>query len=57
MIWQPIGTAPKDGVRFLGLTWDGVIKQGYQADDWFFADGSISVQKYTHWMPLPEPPK
>jgi hypothetical protein len=54
--WQPIETAPQDGVRFLGLSWDGVIKQGYIAEGWCWAEQSSAAQEFTHWMPLPAPP-
>lgn len=55
--WQPIETAPKDGTRFLGYTWDGVIKQGYLSERYMHADHCTSIQTYTHWMPLPAPPQ
>jgi hypothetical protein len=71
--WQPMETAPKDGTpfraygpsllhedfnpwasveacfdgeRFVGAVWDG------QHDVW-----RTDFIEFTHWMPLPEPPK
>lgn len=51
MEWQPIETAPKDGSRFIGLTWDGIIKQGYWSGRYFWADGAMSIQEYIGWLP------
>lgn len=58
--WQPIETAPRDGMPILGYKngnmatvrwlwgdWSLCIPGGYaEEDDW----------NPTHWMPLPEPP-
>lgn len=59
--WKPIQTAPKDGTFFLGLTWDRKIRQGYYVTEGFLrgemrAVDSLSLQSYSHWMPLPEMP-
>ena len=70
MEWQPIETAPKDGtphVRGLWVTsnrtgarwWESIA--GYVDDDGEFVDHDGNApwhgDDYTHWMPLPEPPK
>ena len=68
--WQPIETAPKDGREILLYDGDRVTFGGYlnaqsqgvepQAEHetfcgWWSVSGSDDV--FTHWMPLPEPPK
>ncbi len=52
--WQPIETAPYDKV-VLFLTHDGNVLQ----DFWYDEDISSFKEKtgFTHWRPLPEPPK
>jgi len=61
--WQPIETAPKDGVRILAC-WAkhapefvgyGVVIWDAEACSWMEAV-SEAVSRPTHWMPLPEPP-
>lgn len=68
--WQPIETAPNDGtlhVRGLivrsairGRQWWEAIA-GRMNDDGEFVDHDDNspwrAEDYTHWMPLPEPPK
>lgn len=48
--WQPIATAPRDWMWFIGLSpTEGMsITMGYSA---FQDDNDL-----THWMPLPAPP-
>ena len=65
--WQPIETAPKDGVEILGLKKNGdahvVYGHRYGAGgrefEWaqFAGDNSYELKGLTHWMPLPQPPK
>ena len=65
MTWQPIETAPKDGrwVLLCTITEDGDYNCypeafRYEKGEWYSAiDGSAITTKFTHWMPLPEPPK
>ena len=67
--WQPIGTVPKDGTKFLvgRFTGDGKNRDGYMAVDfWHSSDrgdcynglGKFNAQYWpaTHWMPLPKAP-
>ena len=67
--WQPIETAPKveeDEVLVCsyehgGLNFCEVVSWVTWADDgrggWFNGDQSHSADYYSHWMPLPPPPK
>ena len=68
--WQPIETAPKDGRLILVANIDGA-KQNPSVV--YYENGSLSfditphfrasthevitVSAFTHWMPLPDPPK
>lgn len=60
--WQPIETAPKDGVVFLVFSYHD--QGGYQYTATTTTDGEIicmmsmevMVDKPTHWQPLPNPP-
>ena len=56
--WQPIGTAPIDGTKFLAVTGKGKMRV-----DWFDATMGTSQNlnergddRYTHWMTLPSLP-
>lgn len=62
MNWQPIETAP-DGESVLlaykfglgcaiGHKDDGGVWRGHEGTNW-----GNGLARFTHWMPLPEPPK
>ncbi len=69
--WQRIETAPKDGTDVLGFwsfVYDGDKAPTVGMDViswhdmgviglWRDRDGLCSDGVFTHWMPLPEPPK
>lgn len=68
--WQPIETAPKDGVVFLGykkgkfgpLFGECYCTQREDGEVWTFRGSSgfsdiFPDVKPTHWMPLPTPPE
>lgn len=70
--WQPIDTSPKDGTRILAwcvhdnAKWareqDRSDWQGPVVASWIEHNGGGWMWhglagRFTHWMPLPEPPK
>lgn len=61
--WQPIETAPKDGLLVLvyGSYGFDIARYGAVANDpthsWRnIGDINISADRLTHWIPLPDPP-
>lgn len=67
--WQDIETAPKDGTRILAFApkRKGAINENARVDQvrvdrrveryrWQYAR-ELPEAPYTHWMPLPAPPK
>ena len=66
-LWQPIETAPKNGIEFEGMLPDGAkVTCKWVCDDWTdgwtFEYGGCWLtlnqnNQPTHWMPLPEPPR
>lgn len=70
--WQPIETAPKDATKALFYSpgnpkaWHARAKHPHiMVDGWNSGQGSgantrwneLPEAPYTHWMPLPQPPK
>ena len=56
--WQPIDTAPKDGVAV--LLWCPERKNThkcYWRDGAWQRNNDTLIEEPTHWMPLPDPPK
>lgn len=64
--WLPIGTAPRDGTRFLSSIGVGgcmpeieVVLYNVENNEWrtyAYDPPNIEESWMTHWMPLPEPP-
>ena len=64
--WFPIGTAPRDGTRFLSSIGVGgcmpeieVVLYNVENNEWrtyAYDPPNIEESWMTHWMPLPEPP-
>ncbi|WP_430438955.1 hypothetical protein [Shinella sp.] len=60
--WQPIDTAPKDGVRVI-LMWEpfGGVSEHVELGKWSIRNGWVNTYGHaftgspTHWMPLPPP--
>jgi len=56
--WQPIETAPKDGMYILVTAPDyGCKVMFWYQDGWDDGDFESGSSWPAHWMPLPEPPK
>lgn len=63
--WQPISTAPKDGRPFIGgregAAGDvGAVQVLRSKDKWpgfYSVPGDYSAKNFTHWQPLPDPPR
>jgi len=61
MEWQPIDTAPKDGIEVLTYRKSGCISVaahfgGSHIQGWCVSDG-MDIIDVTHWMPIPKAPK
>jgi hypothetical protein len=62
--WLPIGTAPKDGTKFLALMRTSNIEIAFHTDGEYggfrvdsYAPPMINEDWMEYWMPLPKPPK
>ena len=62
--WQPIETAPRDGTEVLVIENHPKFNDGIYAvvvfvnTDWVEMNGgNIKNFTFSHWMPLPAPPK
>lgn len=64
--WLPIGTAPKDGTKFLAIMAGGDMAEvefvSYDEDssewrNYAYDPPNIEEADMTHWMPLPAPPE
>ena len=56
MIWQPIASIPKDGTLVLVIDDFGDHDFASWHNDHVCGEGSGRAN-FTHWMPLPPPPK
>jgi hypothetical protein len=65
-VWQPIETIPRDGTKILGTDghdWAAISFYWYDADEdkiyysLHHGDYVSSPPEFTHWRPLPAPPK
>lgn len=61
--WSAIESAPFDGTKFLAITREGIQRVDYynakNQGKWFKGQvfwNEKSIDRYTHWMPLPQPP-
>mgnify|MGYP003507702824 FL=1 len=67
MEWQPRAAAPKDGTWFLAyvpgsvMCWGDYEFSAWVSDysgRWYFCETDTSEElDFSHWMPLPAPPK
>jgi hypothetical protein len=55
-VWQPIETAPKDGLYLIYQPPDEAGRFALSERICLNRDGG-GIRKTTHWMPLPTPPK
>lgn len=60
--WRPIETAPKDGTRVLLGRFDQSARDtavGFWSGRGTWDDGDFAddMGEFTHWQPLPEPPR
>lgn len=55
--WQPIESAPKDGTSVLLADHDSFIIGFWNGSAWDDGDFNSYMSGFTHWMPLPSPPK
>lgn len=57
--WQPISTAPKDGIEVLLTNGEGVYIRHWCTitEEWSDWGMSHDGEHDTHWKPLPEPPQ
>lgn len=66
--WHPISTAPKDGTWILaGYLKDGAIRPlsvswrsfhpNAKGKEQFRDQNGHKINRLSHWMPIPEPPK
>lgn len=53
--WKPIETAPKDGRRLILILTPSKFPQIAYSNTWWTA--GFSVEKPTHWMPIPDLPE
>jgi hypothetical protein len=68
MEWHTMDTAPKDGRYILAITADTgsrclpgrmfcIRYESFMGWGVYPGYGGVSDEAFTHWMPLPEPPK
>ena len=60
--WQPIETAPKDGLQRVLITDGSRVRESYYVKSQFSngywnIDGNGAFLAPTHWMPVPSPPE
>ena len=60
--WQPLETAPKDDTKILGYRASAfgplyAVISWYEPGGWWMDDQICTKDYFSHWMPLPEPPK
>jgi hypothetical protein len=60
--WQPIETAPRDGVFLVMFNGTADIARNREDAEtskrwfWLGCNGSVPIDELSHWMPLPPPP-